>query len=354
MSKELDEILETGTEEEVEAAMAEMELSGDVLFGEAEDDEVIVEVPEQKNDVVEPVEEPKEEPTDNPALESSPEDKATETGVIEKDGKFFVEVSKDNAEIESKDGKHKIPYGLLEGSRGEAAELKTQLAEQTRVAQELQASLDESKRVSELHSKQLEEAGIDPKLLPEQMLNDPKLMERIKEDYPEIGELVSTLAQQIKAAPSQQVVEQPQTPVKDEPTAADEAFNNSENLQSWMKEGGDRWETAKFIDNQLANDPSFDNKTPQERFAEVEKRVMNVFGDEVKAESPTETPTQVVTAPTKQPLIPNTPTDLGQQTNDLGYGAHILEQDAGAMAASMQDMSEDKIEELLEGVSNFL
>lgn len=356
MSDKFDEVMENGTDEEIEAAIAEMELSGNDLFGDDDEEEelpaeqkqeVIVEKAPTENDVTEAADKPAEA-----VPESSPAEDAAPTNFIEKDGKYFIEVSKDNAGLGSKNGKHQLPYELLVGARGEAAEIKAQLEEQRRLNAELQNGFDESKRVSELYSKQLGAAGLDPELLPEQMLNDPKLMAQIKEDYPQIGELVSALASKLQQAPAQQVPEQATT-VSQNPV--EDAFNQSANLKNWQTGDADRWEMAKLIDSTLAKDPSFDNKTPSERFLEVEKRVMNAFGDELPqaaAQQPaakTATPEQQKSAP-----IPNTPTDIGHQGNDLNPNANLLDQDAGTMSVSMESMTDAQIEELLEGASNFL
>lgn len=366
MSVNFDEVMATGTDDEIEAAIAEMNITSDVLFGEEADEALPadeVEVPAQEKAVEQEVIDDKASTENNvvvdadktveAAPESLPAEDANPSNVIEQDGKYFVEVSKDNAGLESKNGKHQLPYALLEGARGETATVKAQLEEQQKLNVELQSGFDESKRVSELYSKQLGEAGLDPKLLPEQMLKDPKLMAQIKEDYPQIGELVSALASQLQQAPAQQAAVETPAVVSQDP--AEQAFSESAHLKSWQTGDADRWEMAKLIDSKLANDPSFDNKTPSERFIEVEKRVMNAFGDEIPAivaqqhAKITATPAQQQAAP-----IPNTPTDIGHQGNDLSPNANLLEQDAGQMASSMESMSDAAIEALLEDASNFL
>ena len=354
-----------GTDDEIEAAIAEMELSGDVLFSEAAEDElpepelpaqektveqeVIDEKTSTENDVVEAADKPAEA-----TPESSPAEDAIPSNVIEQDGKFFVEVSKDNADLDSKNGKHKLPFDLLEGARGETAKVKAQLEEQQQLNAELQAGFDESKRVSELYSKQLGEAGLDPKLLPEQILKDPELAEKLKNGDLDTEDVVAALAVSLQQKPA---IEQApvEAPANVSQNPAEEAFSQSAHLKDWQAGDADRWEMAKLIDSKLANDPSFENKTPSERFLEVEKRVMNAFGDEIpvvvaqqQAADPA-TPVQQQKAP-----IPNTPTDIGHQGNDLSPNANLLEQDAGSMAASMESMSEAAIEDLLEGASNFL
>jgi hypothetical protein len=350
VSKDFDEILASGDEAAIDAALEEMETSGDILFGDDEEGEietpVVVEPIAEETDVVVPA-------VAEPAQESSPaEAPVTQPGVREIDGKLYAEVSSDNAVIESKNGKHHVPYDVLANARQESIDAKAQLDELTQANQKLQSDFDETKRVSELYSKQLGEAGLDPKLLPEQMLKDPALMAQVKEDYPQIGELVEALASQLQQQPAQVATPQAQEPSVD--ATFQETFDQSAHLKSWMNSDKDRWEFAQQVDNKLADDPSFENKPLSERLAEVERRTMAAFGDEVSvvAEKPLVPATP--STPAQAAPIPNTPTDIGIQGSDTNPHAHILDQDAGAMTAQMGNMTEAQIEALLTEASDFL
>ncbi len=362
MSNELDDALASGDEQAIEEALAGSEISENMLFDDADEQEAASDKPAEevndeqnsdKNDVAEVDEQPIEA-----APEPSPAEEQSKSSVIERDGKYFVEVSKDNAELESKNGKHKLPYDLLAGKREENLALKKQLENQQQTAEELQASLDESKRVAELHSKQLAENGLDPKLLPEQMLKDPELMAQVKEDYPQIGELVEALAAQLQqsstAPQSPDTAQQSEIPSSKATDPFEQAFSETANLKNWQQNDADRWDMAKLIDSQLAKDPSFDSKSHAERFEEVEKRVMSVFGDEVtpaaiKAQPHTKAPAQ----PPKS-LIPNSPTELGHQGSDLSASSQFMDKDAGTMTHQMENMSDAQIEAMLEEASDFL
>lgn len=347
MSTNFDEVLESGDEAAIEAVLAEMETSGDVLFGDEEElsaptqKQEVVETKTEENNVVTP---PKEEVTP----ESLPtEEDVKQPGVKEIDGKLYAEISADNAVIESKNGKHHVPYDVLATARQKSIDAEAKLNELTQENSKLQADFEETKRVSELYSKQLGEAGLDPKLLPEQMLKDPELMAQVKEDYPQIGELVEALASQLSPNTEQTATPQAESPNEN---PINTAFDESAHLKTWMNEDPDRWDFAKQVDQKLANDPSFENKPLSERLAEVERRTMAAFGDDLTVEA--EKPPQKVT-PQAAP-IPNTPTDIGQQGSDTNAYTHILDQDAGQMSASMQGMTEAQIEAMLTDVSDFL
>ena len=376
MSIELDDALASGDEQAIEEALANAEVNDDVLFDEGNADEAL---PEQEEIVTEPVQDNEitqevvdEQTSDKNDVaedevvtpteaepESSPAEEDSKSNVIEKDGKFFVEVSKDNADLESKNGKHKLPYDLLVNTREENLALKKQLDEQSRNNAKLQDGLDESKRVAELYSKQLGEAGLDPKLLPEQMLQNPELMEEVKKDYPQIGELVEALALQVQQQTTEpkaaETAQQSEAPSDSGVSPFEQTFNETAHLKGWQEEGGEKWEMAKLIDSRLANDPSFENKSHSERFLEIEKRVSNAFGDE--APEPVETNQQPAKTPVKQPektLIPNSPTDIGHQGSDLSASSQLMDKDAETMTHQMENMSEAAIEAMLEEVSDFL
>lgn len=341
MSENFDKVLESGDEAAIEAALAEMETSGDILFADEEEFAALTveqaapaKVNTEETNVVAQA-----------AQESlTPEVETKQSGVREIDGKLYAEISADNAVIESKNGKHHVPYDVLATARQKSIDTEAQLNELTQANSKLQSDFEETKRVSELYSKQLGEAGLDPELLPEQMLNDPALMAQIKEDYPQIGGLVEALAKQLP-----QQAEQAQAPGT---APINAAFDETAHLKTWMNEDPDRWDFAKQVDSKLANDPSFENKPLSERLAEVERRTMAAFGDPstVVAQKPQEK----VTIPTPAAPIPNSPTDIGQQGSDTNPYANILEQDAGSMTASMQGMTEAQIEAMLTDASDFL
>lgn len=373
MSGNLDDAIASGDEQAIEAALAEAEFSDDVLFedGDAEEAQPEQEVvePEQQDENVEEVNDEKTSDkndvveTPKKAVEAAPESSPAEeekpSNVIEKDGKFFVEVSKDNAELDSKNGKHKLPFDLLAGTREENLALKKQLDEQAKTNAELKSGLDETKRVAELHSKQLAENGLDPKLLPEQMLKDPELMAQVKEDYPQIGELVEALASQLQKAqqPAPEVAQQTETPSDSGTNDVSAALEQTSHLKEWVSSDTDRWEMAKIIDTKLAEDPSFANKTISERFAEVEKRVMSAFGDEIEQEVEQKSSAPAAKTPEKQPektLVPNSPTDIGHQGSDLSATNQFMDKDAATMTQQMAGMSEAAIEAMLEEASDFL
>lgn len=334
VDEELEAILANGTDEDIEAALAELDIDGDTLFGNEDGEkEPVVDTKEEAPAPQEPSETPAK--TDVEGESSTKEGEAPE-GFVEIDGKYYVEAT----DVSSKNGQHSLPYEVLAQARERAAAAE---AERERLAQEkadLQSQFEETKRVAELHSSQLKEAGMDPRKLPGEMLKDPELMNRIKDEYPELGEIVTELASKIQQYDTKTQPE-PQAPAQNDVQAA---FDQLQHLKQWRTNDADKWDMAQVIDNKLANDPSFQNKSVAERFAEVERRVQSAFGEQHKPKP----------SDSNAPPIPNTPTDVGTQANDLSAQANLLDKDAGTITAEMSSMTEAQVEALLESASDFL
>ncbi|MEC4724264.1 hypothetical protein HWQ46_01715 [Shewanella sp. D64] len=334
-----DEILASGDEAAIDAALEQMDVDGDVLFqaeGEEEGTTAQTEAQEPTPDQVTANE--SETDVENPDSSSALPD------VV------LAEADPEQGEpqIESKNGKHYLPYGVLSAAREEAATVKTALETSTAENEALKQQVASFESKTNLYSEQLKSAGIDPKLLPEQMLNDPAVMDKLKEDYPDLGEVVFALAAQLRQVSTSQPTTQPAI----EPDPLEIAFSETAHLQSWHTSDPDRWQMAQQIDNRLAEDPSFEHTPLTERFAEVEKRVMSAFGDPLPVAEPaiqSEAPVTPLAAP-----IPNSPTDIGHQGNDLNPNAQLLDQDAATMTANMAGMSDAAIEALLADTSDFL
>lgn len=339
---ELDEILASGDDEAIAQAFADLDIDGDTLFGDEDGEKPVVDT-EEKAPAVEPEQEKtSEKPAETDVKpESSTDAGEVPEGYVEIDGKYYVEAT----DVSSKNGQHSLPYDVLTQARERAAAAEAEREKLANEKAELESQFAETKRVAELHSSQLKDAGMDPRKLPGEMLKDPELMERIKDEYPELGELVSELANQIQQYGGNN--NQQPKPQQQEPVAHDDvqtAFEQSKHLKNWRSSDVDKWEMAQVIDNKLANDPSFASKSVAERFNEVEKRVQSAFGEQHKPK-----PSDTNAAP-----IPNTPTDIGSQANDMSANANLLDKDAGTITEEMAGMSEAQVEALLESASDYL
>lgn len=227
--------------------------------------------------------------------------------------------------IASKNGKHIIPYEVLEAERAEAKRLRDEV-EQLRAAQ---AERDKLQAVLDKHGIQAESDDLTMEQI-----------EQLAEDYPDVGKALVGIARKLAAVEQQTAPSQPAAnPVADALDAVPE-------LKAWQENDRDRFTFAVTVDDQLKADPAFADKPLAERFAEAARRTRIAFGDAVpEAKSkpaPKEPEAKDVDA------VPRSPGDLGQSTRAPTsqaerYQAMSQEQ----LMAEMSNMTPAQIEALL-------
>jgi hypothetical protein len=236
--------------------------------------------------------------------------------------------------ILSKDGKHHIPYDVLEAERAQRQALAAENAQLKAVA----AEREKLQQVLDKH-------GIDPDVDPD-ALNIEEI-EQLSQDYPEIGKVLTGIAKRLEML--KQPKNEPTPPQAEStiPDAVQTALQAVPELASWMEKDQDRATFAVSVDERLKADPAWQDKPLTERFAEVAKRTKAAFGDPVEQQvPPAERP-----APQKQvevrDHIPQSPSDLGQSVQHESklekYGGMSQEQ----LMAEMSTMSAAQIEDLL-------
>ncbi|EMW7171671.1 hypothetical protein ABV540_003763 [Vibrio fluvialis] len=371
MSNELDQALLEGNLDDIDALMEGLELDGTDIFGDsgdqggdfgvqddskmavANDDAVLPELIDNTKPAV---------PAESEQGDGNPENDGTQPivrdGFKEIDGKFYLEVNPDNTEILGKDGKHAIPYAVLERSRQEGTRSRAEIEE---LRAELEQVRPKAQKV-ELLARQLEEAGITPDKLPDELLNDPEALEAIQNELGgTAGQLLTALVKRVQSQSQQsnaQAQEHDASPV-DDALARDDL----KELNNWQASDPDRWAVAIAIDNTLKNDPAFNTLPLADRFVEVQRRVKASFNDPVEAsiqeqkqgkETPPAQgqdgePQGKAPAAEQQTQIPNSPSRLGGTSTDTEAGAHaaLASQDPFALEKALEGMSPDAIEAFL-------
>lgn len=260
--------------------------------------------------------------------------------------------------ILGKDGKHVIPYAVLEAARAETR----RLAEGN---QQTATELEQTKRQLQLLTQQVNQAGLTPAELPENSQITPEQLAAIRRDFPDLAGVFETMAQKIEylqqGTPSNQPV-----PVGQQENPVAVALKATPDLDKWQTADPDRFELAVHIDDKLKNDPAWKDKPLTERFSEVVKRTKAAYG-EAADESQPSTPAQVakVEQPTAEQLqkladeklaaatataaIPASPSDIGS-TNT--HQPTLLEQAANAdhqqLLGMFSGMTEAQIDALLD------
>ena len=187
--------------------------------------------------------------------------------------------------VKSKDGKHEIPYDVLESARLREQKARQQAADLQRQLEEANSKIQATEQQIANAKQRAESSGMDT----EAMFNDPDAiteneLKEIEEDYGSDSP-TAKLARQMFRLQRQQESNAEKASQTEESSAdahvqeATAAFQANPDLTSWNESDPDRWEMAQFIDSKLQSDPEWKSKPVAERFAEVAKRTKHAFGD---------------------------------------------------------------------------
>ena len=247
--------------------------------------------------------------------------------------------------VAAKDGEHVIPYDVLERERTE----KQQLKEQLEAMQKKQSDWEQSQRLLELRNKQLEKLGVEPEDLPENLSVSDEQLEALMDDYPEIGKVLKVIVAKTSAnqAASQEPTEPVINPVVD-------VIEQNADLSAWREQGGESWNKAIEIDEQLRADPQWSDKPLAERFAEVVNMTKAAMSPPEPDKKP-ELSEQDIKAKAEEVeskakgALPSSPSAIGStnkhQPSEL---EQLASADAESLMAMMQGKSQAEIEALLE------
>ncbi len=264
----------------------------------------------------------------------------------ESDGEPSGQDEEERAPIATKDGKHTIPYEVLEAARQREADLKRQLDEANTRLSESDKQISNAKANLDRQGVDMDSAFADPDAITEKELAD------VEEDYG-YGSMEAKLARILfksQQAQTQQAeaVNQAQAEVDDaEAAAARSAFQNNSDLTNWQAKDPDRWDMALTIDQKLQADPKWQNAAPADRFAEVAKRTKAAFGDAVAEQKSVKQRAKEIVDNAETPT-PNSLTDIGQAPGTEKSLRERLESMSDAeREAEMAKMSDAQIQEVM-------
>lgn len=277
------------------------------------------------------------------------------------ESKSDAEVTEDDGEssdqelekvIKSKNGKHEIPYSVLESERKRREEVEALLAQERQEREQLQAKASENASALENVKARLEIEGMDV----DSMLKNPDEIsegtwKELEDDYGTLGKMFRKLYE------NQQVIKQPDTQNQnnqkqehaqvDVNTQVSQAIQQNSDLSNWQKSDPDRWSEAIRIDNELRNDPDWVDKSFAERFAEVAARTKKNFGDEVESRISAKEKANQIIDKSKQP-VPDSLSDIGQSPTKNKSTLETLDGlNADQIAERMESMSASEIEAVL-------
>ncbi|EJL6466963.1 ATPase [Vibrio cholerae] len=253
--------------------------------------------------------------------------------------------------ILAKDQKHIIPMEVLERERQEKAQLRQELEE----LKAHSALLEKAQRMIDVRNKQLEELGVAPADLPEDVTIDEKKLAALQEDYPELAPFFLAMNNKIEALVSSGTVAASTTSPETESAAPMDnaelttALQANAYLQSWMSEGGARWNAAQQIDDHLASSSEWANRSYAERFEEVSKRVRLAFGDEPKLSAQEALSAAQEASRKAKNALPASPSELGNthRTGDSDLMNRVQSANHEELGKLFDSLSEAQIEQLL-------
>lgn len=170
----------------------------------------------------------------------------------------------------TKDGKHTMPYAVLQGARREALENRQRAEALEETNRQLQEQIEALKTgqpsgESEFTAEQLAQVEADfPQLAP--------YIKTIKTLTDQVAELRQSPTQ-ARPDPRSQIDQQ-----LDAQAQLDAALAARPLLSKYSEQGGVVWSRAVEIDKALINDPAFAGKSLTERFAETERRLADELG----------------------------------------------------------------------------
>ncbi|MEZ8965498.1 hypothetical protein AB6E53_02305 [Vibrio breoganii] len=323
-----DKLTITGSEtpEELEAMLAELD-----------DLEIVDEQDEDDNETIE-LSSGEEQPQ---ADQSDIDDNADSQSA---DAENDPQGGDEKAPIQSKDGKHTIPFDVLERERKEKADLKEKLD----AMQGKETELEKARRLLELRNKQLDELGIEPDELIEDV--DPmKVIEDFETENPEVAKAMKALAHKVQA----QQPKEPEADATPAPNPAQEAISLVPEIQSILNEGGEKANKAFDIDDALKVDPLWRNKPLHERYAEVARRTNEFYAPQQPAQVQAQQRATVSDAvQAVENDLPASPSEIGTSNKHQGS---TLDRMATASTSELQAMfdglSPAEIDALLEQAS---
>lgn len=308
-----------------EQALNEAMASGDLTALEALLDQY--DGAEEVDEVTEPAAKPKEK------VESTVTTTAEGEGNSDKTNSDDSTAAEPERVVLSKDGKHTIPYEVLENARNRAQKLEQE-------NQQLQAITGERDKLQAL----LEKHGIDMNAEDLDGKTDDELQE-LADDFPIVGKVIAKQAQKIQELEGKLNQQQSEHGANSGKTAVVQAFESIPELVSWQAGDKDRLEYAVAKDAELMSDPIWQDKPVRERFLEAVRRTQSAFGDKPTVQ------------PGKQAKqgdgLPNSPSELGnsvRESSAKGTPEYYASLSSSELQREMLGMSPDAIDQLLRSI----
>lgn len=287
---------------------------------------------EEVDEVTEPAAKPKEK------VESTVTTTAEGEGNSDKTNSDDPTAAEPERVVLSKDGKHTIPYEVLENARNRAQKLE----QENRQLQAITGERDKLQALLEKHGIDMNAEDLDGK-------TDDELQE-LADDFPVVGKVIAKQAQKIQELEGKLNQQQSEHGANSGKTAVVQAFESIPELVSWQAGDKDRLEYAVAKDAELMSDPIWQDKPVRERFLEAVRRTQSAFGDKPS----TQPGQQQQRKQAKQgDGLPNSPSELGnsvRESSAKGTPEYYASLSPDELQREMLGMSPDAIDQLLRSI----
>ena len=287
---------------------------------------------EEVDEVTEPAAKPKEK------VESTVTTTAEGEGNSDKTNSDDPTAAEPERVVLSKDGKHTIPYEVLENARNRAQKLE----QENRQLQAITGERDKLQALLEKHGIDMNAEDLDGK-------TDDELQE-LADDFPVVGKVIAKQAQKIQELEWKLNQQQSEPGANSGKTAVVQAFESIPELVSWQAGDKDRLEYAVAKDAELMSDPIWQDKPVRERFLEAVRRTQSAFGDKPS----TQPGQQQQRKQAKQgDGLPNSPSELGnsvRESSAKGTPEYYASLSPSELQREMLGMSPDAIDQLLRSI----
>lgn len=209
---------------------------------------------------------------DASAGEQATEPKAAEK-VVEQQAEPAAKEAEAQPVLKSRDGKHEIPYTVLQTEREQRKAAEQKLAE---MQQQLAAMQSQATGTAPAQAEAAQHQT--------ETLSDDEIS-KISEDFPAMGKLLTAmksqmeaLGQQLQDVRAQEDVRR-QSEARSASTTVQEAIDHNPALSLWQREHPEVFQAAVQFDNQIKSDPRNQGLTLDQRFEKVVKAVTAVYED---------------------------------------------------------------------------
>ena len=238
----------------------------------------------------------------------------------------------------SKDGKHTIPYEVLENQRARARALE----QENQQLRTIQAERDKLQALLDKHQIDINADNLEN-------LTDEALAE-IADEFPLVGKGFNRLFAEINQL--KQTVAKTTAPVDPGVSDVRKVFNSVPELVAWEAGDPDRLDYAIAKDKELMADPLWAEKPVRDRFLEAVRRTTSAFGDVVPAKTePASKPDPVKTKETD--TLPNSPSEIGnglRESATRGTPEYYANLSTSQLQTEMARMSSAELDRLLSSI----